>query len=128
LTRARRTRASRRCRADLVATALGPVVAAIGVTVQTVLSDIPAGLAEDVVVRGQVRLSGAARCCPAWRTGSRAHHGVVVVDDPLAAGERRDPVRQAGQQRRRRRDSRTWPRTTSLGQARGDVGEHGLHR
>src|ERR1700761_9836521 len=54
---ARRTPRIEKVPGDLVAAALEPIVSAIGGTVQTVLSDIPAGLAEDVV-RGQVRLSG----------------------------------------------------------------------
>jgi rod shape-determining protein MreB len=62
--------------AELVAGALEPAVAAIGGCVQRVLSDIPAGLAEDVV-RGQVRLCGggallpglAGRCRPCVRCG-----------------------------------------------------------
>jgi len=70
--------------ADLVASALEPVVAAIGSTVQAVLSDIPAGLAEDVV-RGQVRLSGGGALLPglADRIAELAGIGAVVVDDPL---------------------------------------------
>ena len=46
---ARRTPRIEKVPGDLVAAALEPVVAAIGRTVQDVLSDIPAGLAEDVV-------------------------------------------------------------------------------
>jgi rod shape-determining protein MreB len=71
---------------DLVAGALGPVVSAIGNTVQNVLSDIPAGLAEDVV-RGQVRLSGGGALLPglADRLSEVAGMGVTVVDDPLRA-------------------------------------------
>jgi rod shape-determining protein MreB len=81
---ARRTPRIEKVPADLVATALGPVVGAIGVTVQTVLSDIPAGLAEDVV-RGQVRLSGGGALLPglADRIAELAGIGVVVADDPL---------------------------------------------
>jgi rod shape-determining protein MreB len=81
---ARRTPRIEKVPADLVASALEPVVAAIGVTVQTVLSDIPAGLAEDVV-RGQVRLSGGGALLPglAERLASLAGIGVLVVEDPL---------------------------------------------
>ena len=70
--------------ADLVASALEPVVSAIGSTVQDVLSNIPAGLAEDVV-RGQVRLSGGGALLPglAGRLSEVAGIGVVVADDPL---------------------------------------------
>src|ERR1700723_2939605 len=54
---ARRTPRLEKVPGELVATALEPVVAAIGRTVQEVISDIPAGLAEDVM-RGKVRLTG----------------------------------------------------------------------
>ena len=57
-----------------MASALEPVVAAIGVTVQAVLSDIPAGLAEDVV-RGQVRLSGGGALLPGLRGTARGARG-----------------------------------------------------
>jgi rod shape-determining protein MreB len=68
----------------LVAAALEPVVGAIGETVQTVLSDIPAGLAEDVV-RGEVRLSGGGALLPglAERIAKLTGIGVVVAEDPL---------------------------------------------
>jgi rod shape-determining protein MreB len=69
---------------DLVAAALEPVVNAIAGAVQEILSDIPAGLAEDVV-RGKVRLSGGGALLPglAGRIETIAEIGVVVVDDPL---------------------------------------------
>jgi rod shape-determining protein MreB len=69
---------------ELVASALEPVVGAIGRTVQEVLSDIPSGLAEDVV-RGKVRLSGGGALLPglADRLGEVAEIGVVVAEDPL---------------------------------------------
>jgi rod shape-determining protein MreB len=69
---------------DLVAGALEPVVSAIGGTVQRVLSDIPAGLAEDVV-RGQVRLSGGGALLPGLpqRLAEVAGIGVTVAEDPL---------------------------------------------
>jgi rod shape-determining protein MreB and related proteins len=81
---ARRTPRIEKVPGDLVAAALEPIVSAIGGTVQTVLSDIPAGLAEDVV-RGQVRLSGGGALLPglAGRLGEVAGIGVVVTDDPL---------------------------------------------
>jgi rod shape-determining protein MreB len=81
---ARRTPRIEKVPADLVAAALEPVVAAIGTTVQAVLSDIPAGLAEDVV-RGQVRLSGGGALMPglADRIAEVAGIGVVVAEDPL---------------------------------------------
>ena len=83
---ARRTPRVEKVPGDLVAAALGPVVSAIGTTVQNVLSDIPAGLAEDVV-RGQVRLSGGGALLPglAGRLSEVAGMGVTVVDDPLRA-------------------------------------------
>jgi rod shape-determining protein MreB len=70
--------------ADLVAAAIEPVVSAIGNTVQNVLSEIPAGLAEDVV-RGQVRLSGGGALLPglAGRLSEVAEIGVAVAEDPL---------------------------------------------
>jgi rod shape-determining protein MreB len=81
---ARRTPRIEKVPGDLVAAALEPVVSAIGATVQAVLSDIPAGLAEDVV-RGQVRLSGGGALLPglAERIAELAGIGVVVADDPL---------------------------------------------
>jgi rod shape-determining protein MreB and related proteins len=81
---ARRTPRIEKVPADLVAAALEPIVSAIGGTVQTVLSDIPAGLAEDVV-RGQVRLSGGGALLPglAGRLGEVTGIGVVVTEDPL---------------------------------------------
>ena len=82
----RRTPRVEKVPGDLVAGALGPVVSAIGTTVQNVLSDIPAGLAEDVV-RGKVRLSGGGALLPglADRLGEVAGIGVILVDDPLRA-------------------------------------------
>ncbi len=68
----------------LVAAALEPVVSAIGRTVQDVLSDIPAGLAEDVV-RGKVRLTGGGALLPglASRIEEIAEIGAIVAEDPL---------------------------------------------
>jgi rod shape-determining protein MreB and related proteins len=81
---ARRVPRTEKVPADLVAAAIEPVVSAIGNTVQNVLSDIPAGLAEDVV-RGQVRLSGGGALLPglAGRLSEVAEIGVQVADDPL---------------------------------------------
>jgi rod shape-determining protein MreB and related proteins len=81
---ARRTPRIEKVPGDLVAAAIEPVVSAIAGTVQNVLSDIPAGLAEDVV-RGQVRLSGGGALLPglANRLGEAAELGVVVAEDPL---------------------------------------------
>ena len=81
---ARRTPRIEKVPGDLVAAAIEPVVSAIAGTVQNVLSDIPAGLAEDVV-RGQVRLSGGGALLPglADRLGEAAELGVVVAEDPL---------------------------------------------
>jgi len=52
--------------ADLVASALEPVVAAIVVTVQTVLSDIPAGLAEDGFAARIRALRRRRAACPVF--------------------------------------------------------------
>ena len=81
---ARRTPRIEKVPGDLVAAAIEPVVSAIAGTVQNVLSDIPAGLAEDVV-RGQVRLSGGGALLPglADRLGEAAELGVGVAEDPL---------------------------------------------
>jgi rod shape-determining protein MreB len=81
---ARRTPRIEKVPADLVASALEPVVGAICVTVQNVLSDIPAGLAEDVV-RGRVRISGGGALLPglADRIAELTGIGVVVAEDPL---------------------------------------------
>jgi rod shape-determining protein MreB len=81
---ARRTPRVERVPGDLVATALEPVVAAIARSVQEVLSDIPSGLAEDVV-RGKVRLAGGGSLLPglASRIEAIAELGAVVAEDPL---------------------------------------------
>jgi rod shape-determining protein MreB len=81
---ARRTPRIEKVQADLVASALAPIVGAIGTTVETVLSDIPAGLAEDVV-RGKVRLSGGGALLPglADRIAELTGIGAVVAEDPL---------------------------------------------
>ena len=81
---ARRTPRLEKVPGDLVAAALEPVVAAIGRSVQEVLSDIPAGLAEDVM-RGKVRLAGGGALLPglADRIESVAEISAVVAEDPL---------------------------------------------
>lgn len=81
---ARRTPRIEKVQADLVASALAPVVGAIRTTVETVLSDIPAGLAEDVV-RGKIRLSGGGALLPglADRIAELTGISTVVVEDPL---------------------------------------------
>jgi rod shape-determining protein MreB and related proteins len=68
----------------LVASALEPIVAAIAATVHEMLSDIPAGLAEDVV-RGKIRLAGGGALLPglAARIETAASIGTVVVEDPM---------------------------------------------
>ena len=68
----------------LVAAALEPIVAAIAGSVREMLSEIPAGLAEDVV-RGKVRLAGGGALLPglAHRIETAAGIGTVLVEDPL---------------------------------------------
>jgi len=68
----------------LVASALEPIVTAIGGAVHEMLSEIPAGLAEDVV-RGKVRLAGGGSLLPglASRIETAAGIGAAVVEDPL---------------------------------------------
>src|SRR5260370_25300681 len=68
----------------LVASALEPIVSAIAATVHEMLSEIPAGLAEDVV-RGKVRLAGGGALLPglASRIETAAGIGTVLVDDPM---------------------------------------------
>jgi len=68
----------------LVAIALEPIVSAIAATVHEMLSEIPAGLAEDVV-RGKVRLAGGGALLPglASRIETAAGIGTVLVDDPM---------------------------------------------
>jgi len=81
---ARRTPRLEKVPGELVTGALEPVVSAIGRTVQQVLSDIPAGLAEDVM-RGKVRLTGGGALLPglADRIESIAEISAVVAEDPL---------------------------------------------
>jgi rod shape-determining protein MreB and related proteins len=81
---ARRTPRVERVSGELVAGAVEPVVAAIARSVQEVLSDIPSGIAEDVV-RGKIRLAGGGALLPgmAQRVEEIAEIGVVVAEDPL---------------------------------------------
>jgi rod shape-determining protein MreB and related proteins len=81
---ARRTPRLEKVPGELVAGALEPVVNTIGRTVQQVLSDIPAGLAEDVM-RGKVRLTGGGALLPglAGRIESVAEISAAVAEDPL---------------------------------------------
>jgi rod shape-determining protein MreB len=69
---------------NLVAAALEQTVAAIIRSVQEILSDIPPGIAEDVV-RGKIRLAGGGALLPglASRIESSTDIGALVVDDPL---------------------------------------------
>jgi rod shape-determining protein MreB len=80
------TRAPRveRVSGDLVADALNPLVERIGVSVRELVSDIPPGLAEEVV-RGKVRLSGGGALLAGLpeRVESAAGLGVVLTEDPL---------------------------------------------
>lgn len=70
----------------LVAAAIEPVVTAIANHVLQVLSDIPSGLAEDVV-RGKIRLTGGGALLPglAARIEATAGVGTLVTEDPLRA-------------------------------------------
>jgi rod shape-determining protein MreB and related proteins len=81
---AQRTPRVERVPGKLVSTALEPCVSSIVRSVEEILSDIPPGIAEDVV-RGKIRLSGGAALLPglASRIESSAEIGTVVVDDPL---------------------------------------------
>jgi rod shape-determining protein MreB len=82
----RRTPRVEKVPGDIVAAAIEPTVNTIAGAVQEVLSDIPAGIAEDVV-RGKVRLTGGGALLPgiASRIEAIAEIGVVVTDDPLRA-------------------------------------------
>ena len=104
---AQRTPRSEDVPGKLVAAALEPIVAAITGTVQEMLSEIPAGLAEDVV-RGKVRLAGGGALLPglAARIETAAGIGTVLVEDPLRCVvrgaaeilERKDKNKDKGQQ------------------------------
>ena len=75
---AQRTPRSEYVPGGLVAAALEPIVAAIAGAVHEMLSEIPAGLAEDVV-RGKVRLAGGGALLPGLaariETAARHRHG-----------------------------------------------------
>jgi rod shape-determining protein MreB len=81
---ARRTPRVEQVPGDLVASAIEPTVSFIAGAVQEVLSDIPSGIAEDVV-RGKVRLAGGGALLPgiASKIEAIAEIGVVVAEDPL---------------------------------------------
>lgn len=81
---ARRTPRVERISGELVASALEPVVAAIAGAVQEVLSDIPSGIAEEVVL-GKIRLAGGGALLPGLpdRIEAIAELGAVVAEDPL---------------------------------------------
>jgi rod shape-determining protein MreB and related proteins len=81
---ARRTPRVERVSGELVAAALEPVVAAIAAAVQEVLSDIPSGIAEEVVL-GKIRLAGGGALLPGLpdRIEAIAELGAVVAEDPL---------------------------------------------
>jgi rod shape-determining protein MreB len=81
---ARRTPRVEQVPAELVANALNPIVTMIGRTVHEILSDIPSGLAEDIV-RGKLRLAGGGALLPglAGRVEEVAEIGTVVAEDPL---------------------------------------------
>jgi rod shape-determining protein MreB len=81
---AKRTPRVEQVAADLVADALTPIVSAIARSVQEILSDVPSGLAEDVV-RGRIRLSGGGALLPglASHIETTAELGAVVAEDPL---------------------------------------------
>jgi rod shape-determining protein MreB and related proteins len=81
---ARRTPRVDKVPGELVSAALEPIIAAIAGSVHEILSDVPPGLAEDIV-RGKVRLSGGGALLPglAERVEQIAEIGVVLADDPL---------------------------------------------
>ncbi len=81
---ATRTPRSEYVSAKLVARAIEPVVTAIADQVLQVLSEIPSGLAEDVV-RGKIRLAGGGALLPglASRIEMVAGIGTMVTEDPL---------------------------------------------
>ena len=81
---AHRTPRVERVPGKLVATALEQTVATIIRSIEEILSDIPPGIAEDVV-RGKIRLAGGGALLPglANRIESSSDIATVVVDDPL---------------------------------------------
>jgi rod shape-determining protein MreB len=81
---AQRTPRIERVPSKLVAKALEHTVATIIHSIEEILSDIPPGIAEDVV-RGKIRLAGGGALLPglASRIESTSDIATVVVDDPL---------------------------------------------
>jgi rod shape-determining protein MreB len=81
---AHRTPRIERVPGKLVAKALENTVATIARSVEEILSDIPPGIAEDVI-RGKIRVSGGGALLPglASRIESTADISTVVVEDPL---------------------------------------------
>lgn len=69
---------------DLVASAIEPLVKQMGASVRELVSEIPPGLAEDVV-RGKIRLSGGGALLSGFadRIEAAAGLGAVVAEDPL---------------------------------------------
>ena len=92
----------------LVATALEPIVATIAAAVHEMLSEIPAGLAEDVV-RGKIRLAGGGSLLPG-----------LAAQDRDRRGHRRGPGRGPAALRgpRRRGDPGAWRRSGQAQRAR----------
>jgi rod shape-determining protein MreB and related proteins len=80
----RRTPRIEKVPGDLVAAALIPIVNMVGRSVQEILSDIPSGLAEDVL-RGKIRLSGGGALLPGLVAQVEAvgEINAVVAEDPL---------------------------------------------
>src|SRR5271154_2054170 len=120
---AHRTPRSESVPGGLVASALEPIVSAIAGAVHEMLSEIPAGLAEDVV-RGKVRLAGGGSLLPglAARIETAGGIGTVLVEDPLRCVirgaaeilERNDQEKDKGQ--------RSGPGLRQLGRARSPSG------
>ena len=79
-----RTPRAERVPGYLVAAAIEPIVTAIADQVLQILSEIPPGLAEDVV-RGKIRLAGGGALLPGLpgRIEAVAGIGTVLADDPL---------------------------------------------
>ena len=80
----RRTPRIEKVSGELVAGALDPIITTIGRSVQELLSDIPSGLAEDVL-RGKIRLSGGGALLPGLvpRIEAVGELNAVVAEDPL---------------------------------------------
>ncbi len=117
---AQRTPRSEYVYGGLVADALEPIVAAIAGTVYEMLSEIPAGLAEDVV-RGKVRLAGGGALLPglAARIETTAGIGTVLVEDPL-----RCVIRGAAEiLERKDQGPQSGPGLRQLGRARSPFGK-----